>query len=61
MFTIQCRYEYFGSNGKTWTNWFNHSYSESPEDEIQTLIEKSKEIDKITKLKHEYRYVEKTV
>ena len=47
MFTIQCRYEYFGSNGKTWTFWFNHSHSESSEEEIQTLIEKSKEIDKI--------------
>ena len=61
MYTIQCRYEYFSSNGKEWTKWFNHGHSENPEEEIKILKEKSKEVDRITKLKHEYRYVEENI
>lgn len=59
-YQIQCRYEYFSGDGKSWTKWFDmygDTYKTLPEAEegLKRLKEKIKSIDKITKLKHEYK------
>lgn len=64
---IYCRYEYISDEGKIFTEWFRMpgSYidTESANKEIENIQSTSKEIDKHTKLKHEYeiRYLDETL
>lgn len=55
---IYCRYEFMSSNGKIFSNWFrtgkSHETEESAKNEMNSIKETSKEIDKHTKMKHEY-------
>jgi len=55
---IYCRYEFFSNEGKQFCNWFKASGAFDTEDlakeGIKKIKETSKEIDKHTKLKHEY-------
>lgn len=63
---IKCRYQFWGNNGVEWTNWFNDCTTGSfnTEEEAKTILENLKEstknTDKITKLKHEFK-IEKEV
>ena len=58
-FVIECRYEYRSRNGIVWTDWFVCDSTHVPEDRIKETIkelkESSKNTDKVTKLRHEYR------
>ena len=58
-FVIQCRYEYRSFNGVCWTEWFvvdsNHYTENSVKDAIKNYAATTKQTDRITKLKHEYR------
>lgn len=64
---VYCRYEYISSKGKEFTPWFRNpgSYEtkELAENEINNINLTSKDIDKRTKLKHEYevRYLDETL
>lgn len=64
MFVIKCRYEYWSNyEGKKWTKWFNvhgEKYDTEKEAKEQLKINKKKsdEVDKSTKLKHEFCIVE---
>ena len=64
---IYCRYEYISTEGKKFTDWFRQSGVFEIEDlakqEIEKIKSTSKEIDKHTKLKHEYevRYLDETL
>lgn len=54
------RYEYYGFNGKQWTDWLLIEKSNNVE-HLNTLknqqMEISKSIDKTTKLKHEFKII----
>lgn len=56
---ILCRYEYLTKDGKKWTNWFrtlvkiNDNVSE--EEIIKIKKDQTKQLDKITGLKHEFK------
>ena len=58
-YIIQCRYEWKTNNGVVWTDWFAYDTTAYSEDEIETALkterDKSKVVDKATKLKHEFR------
>lgn len=58
-YIIQCRYEWKSNNGVVWTDWFAYDTTAYSEDEIETALkterDKSKVVDKATKLKHEFR------
>ena len=58
-YIIQCRYEWKSNNGVVWTDWFAYDTTTYSEDEIETALkterDKSKVVDKATKLKHELR------
>lgn len=62
-YIIESRYEYWSMyEGKIWTKWFkvHGSYYDNEDDakeELKQIEKKSKEIDKVTKLKHEFRLV----
>ena len=64
---VYCRYEYISSEGKEFSKWFRNSNSfdtkELAENELKKIKSTSKEIDKHTKLKHEYevRYLDETL
>ena len=59
-FVVQCRYEYRTFGGKCWTEWFvvdsNHYPESSIKGVIKEYINNTKQTDKVTKLKHEYRF-----
>lgn len=58
-FIVECRYETWTSDGKQWSNWFISVQDPITEEEGKTYIKEAKkncqEVDKKTKLKHEYR------
>ena len=58
-FVIECRYEFRSREGVKWTEWFVCDTQHIPENELKdalkALKESSKNTDKVTKLKHEYR------
>ena len=64
MFIIQSRYEYWSNyDGKKWTKWFNvhggkFETIEEAKKELETTKKKSNEVDKSTKLKHEFQILE---
>lgn len=64
MFIVQSRYEYWSMyNGKTWTKWFNFhggkfDNKEDAEKYIKENKKRSNEVDKLTKLKHEFCIIE---
>ena len=55
---IYCRYEFISSEGKKWCKWFRvdkgYDDEESAKSQIEIISSTSKEIDKSTKMKHEY-------
>ena len=55
---IYCRYEFISSEGKKWCKWFRvdkaYNDEESAKSQIEIISSTSKEIDKSTKMKHEY-------
>ena len=60
-YAIYCRYDYWGRNGKEWTNWFT-SYGDryfDTEDEANIVmkekIEQCKASDKISKTNREFK------
>ena len=58
-FVIECRYEFRSREGIKWTEWFvcdiRHIAEADIKDAMKALKESSKNTDKVTKLKHEYR------
>lgn len=64
MFVIQSRYEYWSIyEGKKWTKWFNihgkkYEKLEEAKEDLKINKKKSDEIDKATKLKHEFKIEE---
>ena len=65
---IYCRYEYISSKGnKEFTQWFRtdkeYITEELAKEAVSMIQETSKQIDKSTKLKHEYesRYIDETL
>ena len=59
---IRCRYQYWSSEGIKWTNWFYQPTGEAKTlEDFETLLKKYRKdienIDKSTKLKHEYEIV----
>lgn len=58
-YIIQCRYEWKSNRGVVWTDWFVYDTKRYGEDAIETALkterDKSKTVDKVTKLKHEFR------
>lgn len=58
-YIIQCRYEWKSNNGVVWTDWFTYDTTAYNEDAIEIALkterDKSKVVDKATKLKHEFR------
>lgn len=60
VYSIFCRYEYIGNNGKQFTDYYRYGETFNNEEDvkkkIKELIDSTKSIDKITKLKHEYKY-----
>ena len=65
-FKIQSRYEYWGSwkdnNKIIWTKWFNcfgetYNTLEEAESRLKEIKDSIKNIDKITKLKHEFQII----
>ena len=61
-FRVECRYEYRARDGKQWTTWFAIGGCRETEEDAKELIDFNKtqygDIDRRTKLKHEYRIVE---
>lgn len=59
MFRVKCRYEYRVARGKQWTEWFNTSGKfdtiEAAEKDLEVKKKLSDPIDKVTKLKHEFK------
>lgn len=59
-YTVFCQYEYWGREGKTWTQWFKPSSSSfydtenEAKEKIKQLKEGSKNVTKHTKLKYNY-------
>ena len=64
---IYCRYEFISNEGKEFSNWFkvgkSHLDEKSAKEELNNIKSTSKDIDKHTKLKHEYeiRYLDETL
>lgn len=60
VYAIFCRYEYWGNNGKSFSEYYRTDSIFNTEDEVKNKIKELKEftkpIDKVTKLKHEYKY-----
>lgn len=60
VYAIFCRYEHWTKNGKEFTNFFKFDNEYKNESEakarIKELYEFSKQTDKATKCKHEYKY-----
>lgn len=59
MWIIKTRYERYTKDGKIWTEWFKsgfHTYDTetSARSAMELQKEQIKQIDKITKLKHEF-------
>ena len=56
---IECRYEFVKRGGKEFSDWFKVGVVEddtlSDKEVLKSYKEKIKDIDKVTKLKHEYR------
>ena len=65
-YVIYEQYEYWGNNGKTFTEWFVapmtsiHNTEKGAKEELKIVTENSKAVDKATKLKHcfEIRYID---
>lgn len=59
MINIYCRYEFLTKNGKQWTNWFKTlvkiNDNISKEELLKIKKEQTKQLDKITGLKHEFK------
>lgn len=59
MINLLCRYEYLTKDGKKWTNWFKIlvSFDENISDKeiIKIKKEQTKQLDKITGLKHDFK------
>lgn len=57
-YIIICRYEHWSNSGKKFTNWFAYKHDPMTESEIKDAIKICKtncaDIDKRTKLKHEF-------
>ena len=64
---IYCRYEYISDIGKKFTDWYRiggvFDKEEDANKEIENISSTSKDIDKHTKMKHEYeiRYLDETL
>ncbi len=64
---VYCRYEYISDKGKKFTDWFRmpgvFDKEEDVNKEIDNISSTSKDIDKNTKMKHEYeiRYLDETL
>lgn len=60
IYAIFCRYEYWSKNGKEFTNFFKCDKEYKNEEEVKARIKELKEFtkqtDKATKCKHEYKY-----
>lgn len=60
VYAIFCRYEHWSKNGKEFTNFFKCDKEYKNEEEVKARIKELKEFtkqtDKITKCKHEYKY-----
>lgn len=58
-YIIQCRYEWRSNNGILWTKWFAYDKTRYPENSVKSVLAKLKNsiknIDNVSKLKHEYR------
>lgn len=58
-FIIESRYEMWSNSGKTWSNWFiidsEGNSKDKGDEKIKNLKKTFSDIDKKTKLKHEYR------
>jgi len=63
-YIIYCRYQYNTSEGVDWTKWYPHDVrhrtKEDAEAVMNSLNENVKDIDKKTKLKHEFLVKEST-
>lgn len=59
MINIYCRYEFLTKNRKQWTNWFKTlvkiNDNISKEELLKIKKEQTKQLDKITGLKHEFK------
>ena len=55
----QCRYEYLSAEGKVWTEWFPFQVDPFSEEEAKDVLKNirsmTQDIDRKTKLKHEYK------
>ena len=64
---VYCRYEYISDIGKKFTDWYRiggvFDTEEDANKEIENISSTSKDIDKHTKMKHEYevRYLDETL
>ena len=64
---VYCRYEYISDIGKKFTDWYRiggvFDKEEDANKEIENISSTSKDIDKHTKMKHEYeiRYLDETL
>lgn len=60
VYAIFCRYEHWSKNGKEFTNFFKCDKEYKNEEEVKARIKELKEFtkqtDKATKCKHEYKY-----
>ena len=60
VYAIFCRYEHWSKNGKEFTDFFKFDKLYNTEEEVKTRIKElkefSKQTDKVTKCKHEYKY-----
>ena len=60
VYAIFCRYEFMSNNGKKFTDYYKTDKVFEHEDDVKNRIKELKQyvasIDKITKLKHEYKY-----
>lgn len=61
---IECRYEWLSSTGVKWTDWFKYDNIDYNEDNVNDIIKGLlkngtilKNIDKVTKMYHEFRAV----
>lgn len=58
-YIIQCRYEWRSNNGILWTKWFAYDKTKYTENSVKSVLTKLKNaiknIDNVSKLKHEYR------
>ena len=60
VYAIFCRYEHWSSNGKEFTEYFRIDDTFDSEDKVKARVKELKAFsasaDKVTKLKHEYKY-----